>query len=122
VNVPGFIVRQFYVAGSLRSTDDGWQFQAHNPMGDGTLVGIGRMTVDGTEIAAEAVTARRPGDAAPIRASDISRFNPVRVVRGDSVTLHVAGKPLSPGEHRLEVELHEIDLGRLTLAITDRVA
>ena len=118
----GFIARQFYVKGSLRNTDSGWEVQAHNPMGNGTLVGVGRLRVDGREIAPEKVTARRTGDPQPIRASEISRTRPVSVFKGDRVTLAVEGEQLAPGDHSLEVELFELNLGRLSFSITDRVA
>ena len=51
VNVPDFIARQFYVAGSLRNTTDGFELEAQNPMGSGTLVGVGRLRVDGEQLA-----------------------------------------------------------------------
>jgi hypothetical protein len=122
MNVPGFIARQFYVTGSLRNTDAGWELQAQNPMGEGTLVGVGKIRVDGREIPAETVTARRSGDAEPIRAAEISRMRPVSVFKGDRVTLAVEGEPLTLGEHRLEVELYELNLGRLSLSIMDHIA
>ncbi|CAN5789388.1 hypothetical protein BH24CHL5_BH24CHL5_12240 [soil metagenome] len=122
MNIPGFLARQFYVAGSLRNTESGFELQAQNPMGAGTLVGVGRLTVDGREIPAERVTAQRSGDPEPIRAPDVSRFKPVSVFKGDHVTLHVVGDPLPAGEHRLEVELFELNLGRLSFAITDQIA
>ena len=121
MNIPGFVARQFYVAGSLRNTDLGFELQAQNPMGSGTLVGVGKLRVDGRDIAPESVTAQRSGDAEPIRAQEISRFKPVSVFKGDHVTLHIAGEPLSVGEHRLEVELFEVNLGRLAFSISDRV-
>ena len=122
MNIPGFIARQFYVSGSLRNNGSGWELQAQNPMGEGTLVGVGKMRVDGQEIPAENVSATRSGDAEPIRAQDISRARPVSVFRGDKVTLAVAGEPLVAGEHKLEVELYELNMGRLAFSITDRVA
>jgi hypothetical protein len=122
VRIPGFIARQFYVAGSLRNTDSGFQLQAQNPMGDGVLVGVGQMRVDGRDIAADAVSAQRPGDPTPIRATDVSATNPVVVTRGDHVTLHVSGPSLAPGEHELEVELFERNIGQLSFAISDTVA
>ena len=121
MNIPGFIARQFYVAGSLRNTDTGWELQAHNPMGDGTLVGVGKIKVDGTDIPVEAVTAQRTGEAEPIRAVDVSRQRPVSVFRGDRVTLAVEGTPLATGEHRLDVELYELNMGRLSFSIKDQV-
>jgi len=121
VNIPGFIARQFYVAGSLRNTELGWELQAHNPMGDGTLIGVGKLRVDGREIAADSVTAQRTGEAEPIRAMDVSRARPVSVFKGDRVTLAVAGEPLTAGQHSLEVELFELNLGRLSFSIMDRI-
>jgi hypothetical protein len=79
------------------------------------------MSVDGQAIEPDAVSARRP-DGEVIKAAAISRFNPVKVAKGDRVTLHVAGPPLTPGEHKLGVELYEINLGRLSFSITDKVA
>ena len=121
MNIPGFLARQFYVSGSLRNTDSGWELQAHNPMGDGVLVGVGKMRVDGRDIPAAAVTARRSGDPEPIRATEVSRSRPVSVFKGDRVTLHVDGEPLAAGEHKLEVELFELNLGRLAFSINDRI-
>jgi len=121
LNIPGFIARQFYVAGSLRNTDSGWELKAHNPMGNGVLTGVGQMRVDGSDIAAESVTAQRSGDATPIRARDVTKANPVNVFKGDQVTLHVSGAPLAAGEHKLEVELFELNLGRLAFSISDSI-
>lgn len=121
MNIPGFLARQFYVAGSLRNTESGWELQAQNPMGAGTLVGVGRMRVDGREIPAESVSARRSGDESAIRAADVSRTRPVSVFKGDRVTLQVEGEPLPAGEHRLDIELYELNLGRLSFSITDSI-
>lgn len=122
MNIPGFLARQFYVAGSLRNTDTGFELQAQNPMGSGVLVGVGRMRVDGREIAPDAVSAQRAGDDEPISATEVSRTRPVTVNKGDRVTLHVAGDPLPEGEHRLDVELFELNLGRLAFSISDTIA
>lgn len=117
-----FLARQFYVSGSLRNTESGWELQAHNPMGNGTLVGVGKMRVDGVDIPAAAVTAQRSGEVEPIRAQDVSRTRPVSIFKGDRVTLAVTGEPLALGEHKLDIELFELNLGRLSFSITDRVA
>ena len=122
MEVPSFLARQFYVAGSLRNTPSGFRLEARNPLGAGTLVGVGRIAVDGQVIAPEAVAALREGDAEPIRASEVSRFRPIRVAVGDRVTLLVDGERLPAGTHRLEVELFELNLGALRFAISDPVA
>jgi hypothetical protein len=68
------------------------------------------------------VAALREGDAEPIRASDVSRLRPIKVAVGDRVTLLVDGEPLAAGQHRLEVELFELNLGALRFAISDPLA
>jgi hydroxymethylglutaryl-CoA reductase (NADPH) len=120
VNVPDFIARQFYVAGSLRNTDSGFQLDAQNPMGNGTLTGVGRLRVDGRDIDPAAVTAQRDGED-PIRANDVNPRNPIRVRVGDRVTLRVEDEPLAPGRHELEVTLYEVNLGRLSFTIRDEL-
>ena len=122
MKIPGFLARQFYVEGSLRNTDDGFELQAQNPMGDGVLIGVGQLRVDGREIMREDVSATRSNGADPISAVEIDKWHPVDVLRGEHVTLSVRGPKLEPGEHQLEVELTERNLGALSFSITDRVA
>ena len=122
MNVPGFIARQFYVSGSLRNTADGFQLEAHNPMGDGVLVGVGQLRIDGHDIPADAVTAQRSGSDEVYRAAEVSRSRPIQIRKGDRVTLRVAGSPLPRGEHKLEVELFEANIGVLRLSLSDRLA
>jgi len=122
MRVPGFLVRRFYLAGSLANTPTGFQLQAHNEMGDGTLVGVTSIAVDGVAMDPAGITAQREGTDEVVRADDISRTSPVPVTRGERVTLHVTAQPLAPGRHELEVELVELDLGTLQLAITESIA
>jgi hypothetical protein len=39
--------------------------------------------------------------------------------KGDVVTFHIAGHPLEPGRHRFEIEVFELNMGRLHLAFDD---
>jgi hypothetical protein len=121
MRVPAFLVRQFYVSGSLRHKGDGFSLQARNGMGDGTLVGIGKISVDGTVIDPSAVSATRSGDAAVHQAAEVSRRAPVSFSRGEVVTFHIAGHRLAPGEHRFEVEVFELNIGSLQLSLKDSV-
>jgi hypothetical protein len=119
MRIPGFLVRQFYVPGSLRSDADGFSLQARNPLGDGTLVGIGRISVDGVGVDPSVVSATRDGDEQAYGAVDVSPTSPVLFRRGDTVTFRVSGHPLAPGRHVFEVQLVERDLGELTLELED---
>jgi hypothetical protein len=122
MHIPDFIGRQFYVEGSLRNRVDGFELQAQNPLGAGTLVGIGTLRVDGREVDTAALTAQREGDEEVISAAEVSAYNPIRVAKGDRVTLRVAGERLAPGDHLLQVELYEVNLGLLSFALSDRIA
>jgi hypothetical protein len=121
MRVPDFMVRQFYVSGSLQHEGDGFRLQARNGLTDGTLVGIGRISVDGHLVDPSSVTATRAGDDAVHRAADVSRQSPVSFRREEVVTFHVAGHRLAPGEHRFEVEIFELNAGSLTLSLKDTV-
>ena len=121
MRVPAFLVRQFYVSGSLQHEGDGFSLQARNGMGDGTLVGIGSVSVDGTVIDPAAISATKSGDPAVHQATDVSRRAPVSFSRGDVVTFHIAGHRLAPGEHRFEVEIFELNAGSLQLSLKDSI-
>lgn len=122
MEVPSFMAQQFYVAGSLRNTPDGFELQARNPMGDGTLTGVGPLSIDGREIPVAALTAVRRGEDERIRAADVSRLKPIKVRKGDLVTLRVTGEPLGPGEHELRVQLIELNLGALRFKVRDQLS
>ena len=122
MRVPSFLARQFYVPGSLRNTATGFSVQARNAMADGMLVGIGAISIDGVAIQPAAVTARREGEDATYRATDLSTASPVAFRKGDVVTFDFAGFALNAGAHQLDVELVERDLGALSLSFSETVA
>jgi hypothetical protein len=121
MRVPDFMVRQFYIGGSLQHEGEGFRLQARNGLADGTLVGIGRISVDGQLVDPSTISATRTGDDTVHRAADVSRQSPVSFRRGEVVTFHVAGHRLAPGEHHFEVEITELNAGLLTLALKDSV-
>jgi hypothetical protein len=121
MDVPGFLTKQFYVEGSLRNRPDGFELQARNRLGDGVLVGVGALTVDGRPIPKDAVSAEPDDGSGIVSAAAVSRVSPIRARKGTAVTLRVVGAPLTPGRHTLSVELFEVNLGLLRLSITDSV-
>ena len=121
MRVPDFLVRQFYVDGSLQPEGEGFRIQARNGMGDGTLVGIKGISVDGTAIELADITATLNDDDTVHRAADISRTAPVAFTRGDVVTFHFAGPKLEAGKHAFEVEVYEVNMGLVTLTLSDKI-
>jgi hypothetical protein len=121
MRVPDFLVRQFYVAGSLQAEGSGFRLQARNGIGDGTLTRIVRLSVDGQDIDLASVSATRDNDPTVHRALDVTPRTPVSFGKGDVVTFHVVDHRLAPGRHRFEVEINELNAGALTLSVTDEL-
>ncbi|MFO1539253.1 MAG: hypothetical protein ACKOTZ_02225 [Chloroflexota bacterium] len=119
MRVPGFLARQILVPGSFRATADGFTIAARNPFGDGWLTGIGRIAVDGRPVDPAAVTATRSGDAAVYRADGVTPQTPVAFRKGDEVIFIVRGPVPGPGEHTLEVEIAERNLGLLVVEVRE---
>lgn len=115
------MVRQFYVSGSLQHEDGGFRLQARNGLGNGTIVGIGNITVDGETIDNTGITATLEGSDVVHQAADISPRSAVAFSKGDVVTFHIAGYALAPGEHSFEVQIYEVNLGLVTLSLKDTV-
>ncbi|MEZ4597889.1 MAG: hypothetical protein R3C32_14395 [Chloroflexota bacterium] len=115
------LLRQLYRTGSLRNEADGFVLEGLARSRTGRSCASGGSTWTAEAIAPEDVTARRAGDDTVHRALDVSPATPVTFRRGDVVTFHVAGWRLEPGKHRLELEVDERNLGRVSLAIDDRV-
>jgi hypothetical protein len=122
MRIPDFMVRQFYVGGSLRNDEAGFRLQARNPLADGRLVGVRRFAVDGAAVDLSSVSAIRDGDADWLSAADVSPTSPVTFRKGDVVTFHVAGSALQPGAHKLDLDLIERDAGLLSLSLSDTLA
>ena len=74
MRVPGFLARQFIVPGSLVNTETGLSVGARNPIGDGQLVGIGHIRIDG-------VDGLDDGDN-PVSLEDLERHGPGLIVDG----------------------------------------
>ena len=121
MRVPDFLARQFYVSGSLRNRPDGFELQATNGMGDGVLVGIGPIEIDGYGIDPRQLSALRSGGTEEISAARLDRANPIQVRRGDRVTIIVRGPQLPPGKHELRVRLVEQNIGPLEFKISDKL-
>ena len=121
MRVPDFLIRQFYVSGSLQHEGDGFRIQARNGMGNGTIVGIAKISVDGQTIDPANISATLDGSDVVHQAADVSPAAPVAFSKGDVVTFHISDHTLSPGEHRFEVEIYEVNLGLVSLALKDKV-
>ncbi|MCS7104723.1 MAG: DUF6379 domain-containing protein [Thermofilaceae archaeon] len=124
--IPRYLLRQLYVKGSLENVDlnadgspDGVRLKLRNTLGGGTVRGKLRVKVDGEEVPADKVWLEFKGwKMKASEAADRSFYVSV----GDEIVITLElGKGISPGEHKIELELDTQELGPVGFDVTDTV-
>ncbi len=118
--VPSFLLKKLYVTGSFKNTPNGFQLSLRNTLASGTLLGISPLQIDGHDVPLERVQIVA-GDAAPVRASEISAKTPRAFPLNAVVTFHVQDQPLTPGKHRLTVAVNTKEAGELKIDAEDTI-
>ena len=113
------MLERVYVRGSLTNTADGFSFQLKNSVDHGTLSGVKSLTVDGSPVAVEALTLQT--SKGQTRAAEVGPRSPLSLPFSAEVTVFVAGQPLTPGAHALELAVTVYEAGALTLKFNDIV-
>lgn len=119
--IPPILLKKLYVKGSLRAEGDGFALDLQNPIAPGVIHGVKALTVDGAAVdLAQATIVLPDGQSRP--AAAISADAPLEFPLGATFTLRVAGHPLPPGNHRLELRVVVRDVGPLNIPIADALA
>lgn len=116
--VPAFMLKKLYLKGSLKNTQEGFQFQIRNTLAPGTITAIQPLMVDGIAYPLED-TIIMGKDA--ISASEIKKERPVIFPINSTVTMLVKGVQLAPGEHTLVIGVMTKEAGELKWDVTDTV-
>ncbi|HSJ57986.1 MAG TPA: alpha-galactosidase [Anaerolineae bacterium] len=116
--IPNVLLKQLYVKSSLRNSAGGWAFDLANHLGAGTVTAFRRLAVDGVDVPPAQVEIETSGGTRR-PASDTSPGTPLSLPANVSVTVHVAGKPLPPGKHRLDLTFDTREFGPLSFHVTD---
>ena len=117
MRVPGFLLRRLYVKHSLRSTDDGFEFQLHNSLGSGYAHTMLPLTVDGQDIPLEQTTFQTDGTAHTF--AEVSRDTPFTLAVRKTTTVQVHGRHLEPMPHRIGMRFVVAGMGELGFEFTD---
>lgn len=119
--IPSFLLKKLYVKGSFKNNSSGFELALQNALAPGTLIGISPLKIDGREIPLDKILITS-GDAAPVRAVDISlaapRLFPLNVI----IRFSVEDRPLGPGPHRLTVMVNTKEAGELKIDAEDTIA
>jgi hypothetical protein len=117
--VPAFMLKKLYLKGSLKNTEQGFQFQIRNTLAPGTITALVPVAVDGVAypLADTQVVARDS-----LAAADISKERPVTFGINSLVTMVVKGARLATGEHSVVMGVLTKEAGELKWDVTDTVA
>ena len=119
ITVPDFLLRRFYVKGSLGNGADGFRFQLRNTLGSGYAKRLMPLTVDGEEIPLEESFFTAEGERFPFSA--VSEERPLALALDKTITIWVAGHSLDKGPHKIGMGVQLAGLGDLRFDIVDVV-
>ena len=119
MKVPAFLLRRLYVKGSLRNTTDGFAFDLKNSLGSGYAEAVLPLLVDEAEIPVDRARFVVDGDATPF--ADVSADRPMTLAMNRAVTVEVAGEPLPPGKHRIDIGFIVTGMGEMRFDVTDAI-
>ena len=108
MKVPSFILKQLYVKGSLRATDQGFAFEIANKLGSGYSREMRPVTLDGAAFPLEQTFFR-----------DVSDAMPFTLEMGKTLTILVEGARLAPGKHKVGMGFVVKGIGELSFDVTD---
>jgi hypothetical protein len=117
---PAFILAKLYVKGSLKNSDNGFEFLLKNIIDSTQLMGIGPVIVEEHTYSGEAIT--MIAGEKTYHGADLSRQNTAPIKVGVPMTIQIQGEPLSPGMHNLTISATTIDIGKIRFEIKDTVA
>jgi hypothetical protein len=117
--IPGVLLKQLYVKGSLRVLDGNTQFEIKNHLANATIQGMS-LAIDGQEIDRSLLSVSSEGVES--KASEISGTNPFRFAVHTPVVIKVHGLAIAPGQHTLTISPATKEIGVVSFSVSDTVA
>lgn len=118
--IPSFLLAKLYVKGSLKNTENGFEFALKNIIDSTMLIGIGPITIGEKNYEGDAIT-MTVGDKT-VNGAELSRSNSVPVRMGVPLKVSIVGEKLADGEQRVSVAATTSDIGKIKFDINDKVA
>ncbi len=114
------VIPQIYLVGSLKNSDEGFQFMFHNGLTSVAIVSPIELVVDGNTVDIEKIRIAIGG--VERTSSEISQSNPIIFNVGDQLVVKVIGDKLSTGTHSINIKTTLQGYGPISFVITDRVS
>lgn len=117
IAIPGFVVKKFYVAGSLKRLAEGVEFKLKNRVTPGVITQVYGIGLDGELLEPERIVFDLP--TGQVKAVDISKESPVNVPLHMEARCFLEGA--EPGSELVTVhfDMSILGLGRLNLKVKD---
>lgn len=121
MHIPSLLLAKLYVKGTLRNTEEGFQFTVKNVLAPGTAVDFRGLEVDGTEYRAADVSLLVEG-AEAVDAVAVSSRAPLSLSLGTELIVKVRGQRLSTGPREILLTFLTREVGELTVPIRDTIS
>ncbi|MDI7275830.1 MAG: hydroxymethylglutaryl-CoA reductase [Anaerolineae bacterium] len=115
--VPSFLLKKLYVQGSLKNTENGFEFALRNNLAPGSLIGFFPLTVDDSTVPPQDLTFHTA--QGEVRGDQVSSRSPLTFGLNAEVRIAAQGKTLQPGSHHLILSVLTREVGRIDIDVTD---
>ncbi len=117
LTIPSFLLRRLYVAGSLRNTPQGAQFQLENKLGTGYARRLLPLVLDGQELPMKSCSFS--GDGGQLSFDAVSNETPLTLNLNKTITVTINDVVLSPEPHKMIMGFEVLGLGVLQFDFVD---
>lgn len=119
MQLPAFMLKQFYQVGSLENLPGAFQFALVNPLMPATIVEIMEVSAGGMTYELAEIQFSQDGEVR--EAAAVCVETPVDFRKGAQVTVMVKGYNLNPGSHPIKVKVRTEEFGPLKVEVEDAV-
>jgi hypothetical protein len=117
---PPFLLAKLYVKGTLKNTEDGFEFALKNIVDSTNLIGVGPISAAGKEYSAEVITLTVGSKT--LKGFELSTSNPIPVTMGIPMKIRITGDKLAAGPQKVSVTANSADIGKLKFDVSDTVS
>ena len=117
MKVPSFLLKRLYVKGSLRNTEDGFEFRLKNGLGSGYAYGLPPLKIDGEEIPGERASFSVNGES--LLFPEVCKEKPATLAMNREAIIGVNGHTLAAGAHKVTMGFRVVGLGELRFDLVD---
>ena len=119
--VPDFLIKRVYKKGSLRSCDEGIEFDLKNVLGQGVICGLEYVQINDYKFTKDAIRFITQG--VELFANSVSEVNPIRFRLGQEGTMRLMEQVecLKNGVNKIIIEFLNPEAGRMKITLEDNL-